>query len=79
MDSAKYQSDIIHDIDMASECVVFQQKGYIFEHDLAPCHNSKSTRIFLHCKRNTRTEINSELAGHESHRKSLESNEDRDW
>ena len=50
MDSAKYQSDIIHDIDMASKCVVFKQKGYIFKHDLAPCHNSKSTRIFLHCK-----------------------------
>ena len=29
------------------ECVVFPQKGYIFMHDLAPCHNSKSTRTFL--------------------------------
>ena len=51
MDSAKlYQSDIIHDIEMTCECVVFLQKGYIFMHDLAPDHNSKSTRIFLDCK-----------------------------
>ena len=48
--SAKYQSDIIHDNEMTFECVVFLQKGYIFMHDLAPCHNSKSTRIFLHFK-----------------------------
>ena len=26
MDSAKYQSDIIHDIEMTCECVVFLQK-----------------------------------------------------
>ena len=50
IDSAKYQSDIIHDIEMTRECVVFLQKGYIF-YDLAPCHNSKSTRLFLDCKR----------------------------
>ena len=43
-------SDIIHDIDMTSECVVFPQKGYIFIHDLAPCHNFKSTTTFLECK-----------------------------
>ena len=29
MDSAKYHSDIIHDIEMTCECVVFIQKGYI--------------------------------------------------
>ena len=28
MDSAKYQSDIIHDIEIC-ECVVFPQNGYI--------------------------------------------------
>ena len=50
MDSAKYESDIIHDIEMTCKCVVFLQKGYIFMHDLAPCHTSKSTRIFLGCK-----------------------------
>ena len=50
MDSAIYQSDAIHDIEMTCECVVFLQKGYIFMHDLAPCNNSKSTRIFLDCK-----------------------------
>ena len=50
MDSAKYQSDIIHDIEMTRECVVILQKGYIFMHDLSPCHGSKSTRIFLDCK-----------------------------
>ena len=50
MDSAKYQSDIIHDNEMTRECVVFLQKGYIFMQDLAPCHYSKSTRIFVDCK-----------------------------
>ena len=30
MDSAKYQSDIIHDIEIACECVVFLRNGYIF-------------------------------------------------
>ena len=50
MDSAKYQSDIIYDIEIACECVVYQQKGYIYMHDLAPCHNSKSSRTFIECK-----------------------------
>ena len=31
------------------EYVVFPQKGYIFMHDLAPCHNFKGTRTFLAC------------------------------
>ena len=39
MDSAKYHSDIIHDNELTCEFVVFLQKGYIFMHDLAPCHN----------------------------------------
>ena len=50
MDSAKYQSDIFHDIEMACACVVFTQRDYIFVHGLAPCHNTKSTRTFLGCK-----------------------------
>ena len=50
MDSAKYQSDIIYDIEMACECVVLQRKGYIFMHNLAPRHNTKRTRTFLDCK-----------------------------
>ena len=48
-DSAKYQSGIIHDIEMSCECVVILQKRYIFMHDLAPCQNSKSNRIFPDC------------------------------
>ena len=47
IDSAKYQIDIIHDIEIACKCDVFSQKGYIFVPGLAPCHNTKSTRIFL--------------------------------
>ena len=50
MDSAKYQNDIVHDIEIASACVVFAHKGYIFVHGLAPCHNTKITRTFLECK-----------------------------
>ena len=49
-DSAKYQSDIIHDNEMTREYIVFLQKGYMFMHDLTPCNNSNSTRIFLDCK-----------------------------
>ena len=49
MDSAKYQSDITHDIDIACECVVVAQKEYIFMHDPAPCYNTTNTRTFLEC------------------------------
>ena len=59
---------------MTCELFVRLQKGYIFMHDLAPCHNSKSTRIFLDCKG-----IHRKFARHESHRKRLEYNENRDW
>ena len=31
-------------------CAVFQKNGYICIRDLAPCHNSKSSRPFLECK-----------------------------
>ena len=79
MDSAKYQSDIIYDIEMICECVVFLQKGYIFTHDLAPCHNSKRTKIFLDLKGIPVLEWQREFAGHESHRKRLDYNEERDW
>ena len=50
MDSAKYQSDSNHDIEILCECVVFPQKGYIVIHDIAQCNNSKSTRTFQECK-----------------------------
>ena len=49
MDSANYQSDIILDIEILCECIVFPQKGYIFMHDIAPWHNSKSTRTLKEC------------------------------
>ena len=35
MDSEIYQSDIIHDIEILFECIVFAQKRYIFIHDIA--------------------------------------------
>ena len=76
MASAKYQSDSIHDIEMTCGCVVFLQRGYIFMHDLAPCHNSKSTRIFLDCK--GIPGMTRKFARHKSHGKSLEYNEERD-
>ena len=50
MDSATYQRDIIHDIDMTCECVVFPKKGYVFMYDLVPSHKAKSTRTYLECK-----------------------------
>ena len=45
----KYQGDIIHDIEMTCECVVFLHKRYTFIHDLAPCNSSKNSRAFLEC------------------------------
>ena len=39
-----------HDIEILCECVVFPQKGYIFIHDIQPCYNSKSIKIFQECK-----------------------------
>ena len=51
MDSAKYQGDVIHDIKMVGECVMFPQKEYIFVHGLVPCHTTKSTRTFLECQK----------------------------
>ena len=51
MDRAKYQCVNIYGIEMACECVVVPQKGYIFMwHDLAPCHNSISIENSYHCK-----------------------------
>ena len=50
MDNAKYHGDVIYDIKMVGECVLFPQKGYIFVHGLAPCHTTKSTRTFLECQ-----------------------------
>ena len=50
MDSAKYQRDIIHGIEMTSECVVFPQVENVCMHDLVPCHNYIKTRTFLECK-----------------------------
>ena len=73
IDSVKYQIDNIHAIEILCEFIVFQKKGYIFIHDLAPCHNSKSTRTFQECSRMTR-----EFARQESHRERLEYNEERD-
>ena len=50
MDSAKYQSDIIYDVEIFCECVVFPQKGYIFIHDITTCNSSKSTGTFQEYK-----------------------------
>ena len=81
IESAKYQSDIIYDIEMTCGCVVFLQKGYIFmisRHAITL--NIKKTRLFLDCIVNEYPFWNDqEFAGHESYRKRLEYNEERDW
>ena len=59
---------------MTHDSLVFQQKGYIFMHDLAPCHNSLTNRTVLECKGMAR-----EFARHESHRERLEYNKGRYW
>ena len=40
----------INYVNTACECIVFLGKEYIFMHDLAPCHNSNSTRNILQGK-----------------------------
>ena len=50
IDSAKYQINNIHAIEILCEFIVFQKKGYIFIHDPSPCLNSKNTRTFQECK-----------------------------
>ena len=51
MDSAKFQSDIIYNIEILCKYVVFLLKGYSFMHDLASCHTTKRARTLLECKR----------------------------
>ena len=49
---AKHDNDVDcydHEIKTHENAFVFPQKGYIFMHDLAPCHNSKRTRTFPEC------------------------------
>ena len=78
MDSAKYQSDIIYDIGMTCECVVFLQKGYI----LCMISRHAITIKVLEIPRlqsNSRSGITREFAGHESHRKRLEDKQEREW
>lgn len=47
LNSKKYQSEIINDVDVIGKCITFPQKNFIFQHDLAPSHNSISTKSFL--------------------------------
>lgn len=47
LNSQRYQAEIINDIKNVCECLVFPDKDYIFQQDLASCHNSLSTRQFL--------------------------------
>ena len=47
MNSKYYQENIMNDIKLQCECVMFPGKEYIFQQDNAPCHNSASTRAFL--------------------------------
>ena len=77
MGSAKHQRDIIHGIEMTSECVVFPKKEYTVMHDLAQCFNSKKTRTVLECKGIPFLEW--PMISHEFHRERLQYNEKRDW
>ena len=47
MNSKAYQDNIINDIKLQCECIMFPNKYYIFQQDNAPCHNSASTRAFI--------------------------------
>ena len=75
MDSAKYQSDIIHDIEMTCECVVFPQTGYIFIHDtltymtLKVLENSKNVKKY-------HSGMIREFARYQYHREPLKYNEE---
>ena len=62
------------------ECIVFPQKGYIFMHDIAPCHNSKRHyRTFLECNGIPVLKWPANSPKNEFHSDCLEYNEERDW
>ena len=44
LDSKRYQNEIINDVKLQCECLIFPKKDYIYQQDNAPCHNSVSTR-----------------------------------
>lgn len=50
LNAEKYQREIINDIDIIGRCLVFPQRSFIFQQDLAPPHRANSTREFLEDK-----------------------------
>jgi len=38
---------IINDIDIIGQCLVFPERQFPFQHDLAPCHRLAPTTAFL--------------------------------
>ena len=47
VNAQKYTENIINDIDVIGKCLVFPEKQFIFQQDLAPPHRASSTKTFL--------------------------------
>lgn len=45
--SDRYQKGIFGVVNILCKCLILPRKGFIFQNDLAPCHNSKSTKYFF--------------------------------
>jgi len=50
MNAKSYQASIVNDIDVVSKCLVFPEKNFVFQQDLAPPHRASSTSNYLKSK-----------------------------
>ena len=47
MNAEKYRKEILHDMHIVGKCLVFPESAFIFQHDFALPHRTKSTVAFL--------------------------------
>ena len=50
MDAKLYQASIVNDIDVVAKCLVFPEKNFVFQQDLAPPHGASSTNNYFKSK-----------------------------
>ena len=50
MDPKLYQASIVNDIDVVAKCLVYLEKNFVFQQDLAPPHTASSTNNYFKSK-----------------------------
>jgi len=50
MNAEQYQRNILKDINIIGECLVFPEQKFVFQHDLAPPHRAQGTQDILQMK-----------------------------